>query len=57
MSEKYAFWVILRPNSDHCRQGKAKVRTLNFKTTWAEFENPSQTATKQGEAKLRILDF
>ena len=43
--------------SDCSRQGKAEVRILNFKTTWSEFQRPSQTAAEQGEAKLRILDF
>ena len=28
-----------------------------LKTTWAEFQKASQTATEQGKAKLRILDF
>ena len=44
MSEKYAFWVTLRPKSDRCRQGEAKVRILNFITTWSEFQKASQTA-------------
>ena len=57
MSEKYAFWVTLRPQSDRCHQGEAKVRILNFKTTWLEFQRASQTATKQGEAKLCIINF
>ena len=39
--------------SDCCRQGKAKVRILDFKTTWSEFQNPYQTAAVQGEAELR----
>ena len=57
MSEKYAFWVILRTHSDHCCWGKAKIRILDFKTTWSEFQKPSQTAAERGKAKLRILDF
>ena len=57
MSEKYAFWVTLRPKSDQCRQGKAKIRVINFKTTWSQFQMASQTATERGEAELRILDF
>ena len=57
MSEKYAFWVTLRPKSDPCRRGEAKVRILDFKTTWSEFQKASQTATEQGEAELRILNF
>ena len=52
MSEKYAFLVTLRPQSDHCCRGEAKVRILNFKTTWPEFQKASQTAIEQGEAKL-----
>ena len=50
MSEKYAFWVTLRPQSDHCREGEAEVRIIDFKTTWSEFQKPSQTAATQGEA-------
>ena len=34
MSEKYASWVTLRPQWDRYRRGEAKVRLLNFKTTW-----------------------
>ena len=57
MSEKYAFWITLRPQSDRCRRGEAKVRILDFKTTWSEFQKASQTGTKRGKAKLRIFDF
>ena len=31
MSEKYAFWVTLRPQLDCCHQGKAVMRILDFK--------------------------
>ena len=37
-SEKYAFWVTLRPQSDRCHQGKAKVHILDCKTIWSEFQ-------------------
>ena len=57
MSEKYAFWVTLRPQSDRYRRGEAEVRTLNFKTTWSEFQRPSQTSAERGNAELRILNF
>ena len=57
MVEKYAYLVTLRPLSDRCRRGEAKVRILDFQTTWSEFQKESQTATKWGEAKLNILDF
>ncbi len=57
MSEKYAFWVTLRPQSDPCCQAEAEVRILDFKITWSQFQMASQTATKQGNAELRILDF
>ena len=57
MSEKYAFWVTLRPQSDRCRRGEAEVRILYFKTTLSEFQKASQTATERGEADMRILDF
>ena len=57
MSEKYAFWVTLRPQSDHCRRGEAEVRILEFKTTWSEFQKASQTAAERGNAELRILYF
>ena len=53
MSEKYAFWVTLRPQSDCCRQDKAKVRILDFKTTWSKLQMPSQTAP--AEAKPRYV--
>ena len=55
MSKKYSFWVTFRPQSDRCCQGKAEVRILNFKTTWSEFQKPSQTAAEQGVAELHIL--
>ena len=42
MSEKYTFWVTLRPQSDCCRRGEAEVRILYFKTTWSEFQKASQ---------------
>ena len=51
MSEKYAFWITLRPQSDRCRRGEAEVRILDFKTTWSEFQKANQTATKQGNAE------
>ena len=57
MSEKYAFWVTLRPQSDRCRRGKAEVLILDFKTIWSDFQKASQTATKRSNAELRILDF
>ena len=57
MSEKYAFWVTLRPQSDHCRRGEAEVRIFNFKTTWSEFQKGSQTATQQGKAEQCIFNF
>ena len=57
MSEKYAFWVTLGPQSDRCGQVEAKVRILDFKITWSEFQKASQTAAERGEAELHILDF
>merc|ERR1711973_220240 len=53
MTEKYAFWITLRPQTDRCRRGKAEVRVLDFKTTWSEFQMPSQTAL--AEAKPRCV--
>ena len=53
-SEKYAFGVTLRPQLDHYHRGKAKIRILDFKTTWSEFQMASQDVTEQGEAELRI---
>ena len=38
-------------------RGEAKLRILDFKTTWSEFQKASQTAAEQGEAELRILNF
>ena len=57
MSEKYAFWVTLRPQSDRCCCGKAKVRILDLKTTCSEFQMASQISTERGEAELHIFDF
>ena len=57
MSEKYAFWVTLKPQSDHCHRGKAEVRILNFKTTWSEFQKHYQTAAMRGEAELRMYNL
>ena len=52
-SEKYASWVTLRAQLDCCRQGEAEVRIIKFKTTWSEFQMPSQTAL--AEAKPRCV--
>ena len=57
MSVEYAFWIILRPQSDCCHRGEAEVRTFNFKTTWSEFQKPSQTATQRSEAELSVFNF
>ena len=51
--EKYASLVTLRPQWDRYRRGKAEVRILDFKTTWSEFQMPSQTAP--AEAKPRCV--
>ena len=56
MSEKYSFWVTLRPQSDRCRRGKAKVCILDLKTTWSESQKVSQTATEQGKAEQCIFN-
>ena len=57
MSEKYAFWVTLRPQSDRCRRDEAEVSILYLKTTRSEFQKASQNATERGKAELRILNF
>ena len=57
MSEKYSYWVTLKPQSDRCCQGKAEVRILDFKNTWSEFQKPSQTTAEQSVAELRIFHF
>ena len=57
MSDKYAFWVTLRPQSDCCRQDEAEVCILDLKTIWSEFQKASQTATKRGNAELRKFNF
>ena len=49
MNEKYAFWVTLRTHSDHCCWNKAEIRILDFKTTWSEFQKPSQTAASKAK--------
>ena len=38
-------------------RGEAKLRILNFKTTWSEFQKPYQTAAARGEAELRIYNL
>ena len=38
-------------------RGEANLRILNFKTTWSDFQKPSQTATEGGNAELHILDI
>ena len=57
-------YLILKPHGQSSRgqvrpteQGKAKLRILNFETTWSDFPKPHQTDAAQGKAKLRILDF
>ena len=45
------------PSQTAAEQGEAKLRILDFKTTWSEFQKSSQIAAKQGKAELRILDF
>ena len=57
MSEKYAFWVALRPQSDRCHRGEAEVHILDFETTWSEIQKPYQTAAAQGIAELCIYNF
>ena len=52
-NEKYASWVTIRPQWDCCCRGEAKVRIIDFKTTWSEFQMPSQTAP--AEAKPRCV--
>ena len=52
-SKKYASWVTIRPQWDCCCQGEAEVRIIDFKTTWSEFQMPSQTAP--AEAKPRCV--
>ena len=57
MSEKYAFWVTLRPQSDRCCQGEAKVHILDFKTTWLELKKPCLTAVAQSEVEQRTYNL
>ena len=56
-NEKYAPWVTIRPKQDCCGRGEAEVRIIDFKTTWSEFQMPSQTSTEHGEAELCIFYF
>ena len=46
-----------KPSQTAAEQGEAKLRILDFKTTWSEFQKPSQTAAERGEAELCILNF
>ena len=52
-NEKYTSWVTIRPQWDCCCRGEAEVRIIDFKTTWSEFQMPSQTAP--AEAKPRCV--
>ena len=45
------------PSQTAAERGEAKLRILNFKTTWSEFQKASPTAAERGEAELRILNF
>ena len=48
---------VQRPSQTAAERGEAKVRILDFKTTWSEVQRPIQTAAERGEAELHILDF
>ena len=37
------------PSWTAAERGEAELRILNFKTTWSDFQKPSQTATEQGK--------
>ena len=50
-SEKYASWVNLTPQLDRCCRGEAEVRILDFKTTWSEFQIPSQNTLAEAKPK------
>ena len=59
-------YSILKPHGQSSRspvrpraaeQSEAELDIPDFKTTWSEFQNPSQTAAERGKAELRILDF
>ena len=38
-------------------RGEAKLRMLDFKTTWSEFQEPCQTAATQSKAELGIYNL
>ena len=53
-------WCVFRVKNMHpgstshsqlerCCQGKAEVRIIKFKTTWSEFQMPSQTAPTEAK--------
>ena len=53
-------YSTLEPNSQSFRRQVRLLlswRILDFKTTWSEFQKPSQTTTERGKAKLPILNF
>ena len=43
--------VTLTPQLDRCCRGKAEVRIIKFKTTWSEFQMPSQTTPAEGKPR------
>ena len=49
--------MFLGSPSDHSQTATAKVRILDFKTTWSEFQKPYQTAAVQGKAELSIYNL
>ena len=39
------------------KQGKAKLRVLDFKTIWSKFQKPYQTAVRQCKAERSIFNL
>ena len=46
-----------RPSQTAAERGEAKLRILNFKTTWSKIQKGSLTTAERGKAKLRILNL
>ena len=39
------------------KRGVVELRTFDYKTTWSEFQKPSQTAATQCKAKLHVYNL
>ena len=48
---------VPEPSRTAAERGEAELRILNFKTTWSEFQNPSQITAVEGKAELHLHNY